>query len=83
MDGFLGEQFALPIAVDSLRAMRDRSTSGEILAVSAADPLNMVGIIVPGEKVPANSGRWLSFRDGVAVDASQSHPSFKNFERAG
>ena len=50
VNGFLGEQFALPIAVDSIRAMRDRPASGEILAVSAADPLNLVGIIVPGEE---------------------------------
>ena len=83
VNGFLGEQFALPVAVDSLRAMRGRPASGEIIAVSAADPLNLVGIIVPGERVAANSGRFVSFRDGVAVDESQSHPSFKTLERAG
>ncbi len=83
VNGFLGEQFALPIAVDSIRAMRDRPASGEILAVSAADPLNLVGIIVPGEKVPANSGRLVSFQGGAAVDESQSHPSFKMLESAG
>ncbi len=66
--GFLGEQFALPEAVESLRAMRNRPPSGEIVTVSAADPLNLVGLIVPGERVPAISGRFVSFRDGVAVD---------------
>jgi len=82
VNGFLGEQFALPIAVDSLRAMRGRPASGEIITVSAADPLNLVGIIVPGEKVPGNSGRLVSFHEGAAVDESQSHPSFKTVECA-
>ncbi|HEY6129887.1 MAG TPA: DEAD/DEAH box helicase [Candidatus Acidoferrum sp.] len=67
VNGFLGEQFALPVAVESLRAMRHQQPSGETLAVSAADPLNLVGIIVPGERVSANSGKAVAFRDGVAV----------------
>lgn len=56
VSGFAGEQFALPHAVESLRALRDR-TSGEAspdLAVSPADPLNLAGIILPGERIPAN-----------------------------
>ena len=64
---FLGEQFALPVAVESLRAMRQDPSSGERVTVSAADPLNMAGILVPGERVPANSGRLVTFSDGVAV----------------
>jgi len=68
VDGFLGEQFALPVAVESLRATRKMPPSGEPITLSAADPLNMVGILVPGERVPAISGRSVSFRDGVAVD---------------
>jgi len=68
VDGFLGEQFALPIAVESLRAARKLPASGEIITVSAADPLNLVGIIVPGERVPAISGRTVSYRDGVALE---------------
>jgi ATP-dependent Lhr-like helicase len=63
---FLGEQFALPVAVESLRAMRQES-AGEIVTVSAADPLNLAGIVVPGERVAANSGRQVAFLDGVAV----------------
>src|SRR4029077_11816907 len=47
---FLGEQFALPIAVESLRAMRCESAVGETVIVSAADPLNLVGIVVPGDR---------------------------------
>ncbi|HJT71044.1 MAG TPA: hypothetical protein VJ731_12645, partial [Terriglobales bacterium] len=68
VDGFLGEQFALPVAVESLRATRKIPASGETISVSAADPLNLVGIIVPGERVPAISGRTVTYRDGVAVE---------------
>jgi ATP-dependent Lhr-like helicase len=69
VDGFLGEQFALPVAVESLRAMRKLPPSGETITISAADPLNLVGILVPGERVPAISGRTVEFRDGVSVGA--------------
>jgi ATP-dependent Lhr-like helicase len=67
VDGFLGEQFALPVAVESLRATRKLPAVGEIITLSAADPLNLVGILVPGERVPAISGKTVTFRDGVAV----------------
>jgi len=67
VDGFLGEQFALPVAVESVRATRSLPLSGETLTLSAADPLNLVGILVPGERVPAISGRTVSYQDGVAV----------------
>jgi ATP-dependent Lhr-like helicase len=46
--------------------MRNSPLSGEVVTVSAADPLNLVGILVPGERVPAISGRSLGYRDGVA-----------------
>ncbi|GAC1428022.1 MAG: DEAD/DEAH box helicase [Terriglobales bacterium] len=72
IDGFLGEQFALPIAVESLRATRKIPPSGEMITVSAADPLNLVGILVPGERVPAISGRTVTFRDGVAVPPNEA-----------
>ncbi len=67
VNGFLGEQFALPEAVESLRAMRNLPVSGETVTISAADPLNLVGFIVPGERVPAISGKYVSFRDGVSA----------------
>src|SRR6202043_488025 len=67
VSGFLGEQFALPIAVESVRAARNQQPTGETVTISAADPLNLVGILVPGDRVPANSGRSVSFRDGVAL----------------
>jgi ATP-dependent helicase Lhr and Lhr-like helicase len=67
VDGFLGEQFALPVAVESLRATRKMPLTGETIVLSAADPLNLVGILLPGERVPAISGRTVIFRDGVVV----------------
>lgn len=65
VDGFLGEQFALPVAVESLRAQRKQAMTGERVVIAAADPLNLVGIIVPGERIPAISGRSVTFRNGV------------------
>jgi ATP-dependent Lhr-like helicase len=67
VSGFLGEQFALPLALDSLRADRKRPPDGETITVSAADPVNLVGMVVPGERTPAISGKYVSFRDGIAV----------------
>jgi ATP-dependent Lhr-like helicase len=72
VDGFLGEQFALPLAVDSLRAMKKIQAAGEGLTLSAADPLNLVGILLPGDRVPAISGKTITFRDGVAVRSEDS-----------
>jgi ATP-dependent Lhr-like helicase len=67
VDGFLGEQFALPVAVDSVRAMRRLDSPQETITLSAADPLNLVGILVPGERVPAISGNVVVYREGAAV----------------
>jgi ATP-dependent Lhr-like helicase len=67
VSGVVGEQFALPLAVDSLRAIRKIEPSGEIVTVSAADPLNFAGIIVPGERISAISRTPVSFRDGVCT----------------
>jgi ATP-dependent Lhr-like helicase len=72
VDGFVGEQFALPVAVESLRATRKLQPTDEVITVSAADPLNLVGIFVPGERVPAISGRTVSYRNGVALVANEN-----------
>jgi ATP-dependent helicase Lhr and Lhr-like helicase len=74
VSGFVGEQFALPVAVESLRAGRTEPPSGEIVTVSAADPLNLAGIVVPGEKVAANSRQYVSFRDGVVAEEEHWAP---------
>jgi ATP-dependent Lhr-like helicase len=70
VDGFLGEQFAMPAAVESVRGMRGLPLSGETISLSAADPLNLVGILVPGERVPAISGRSVAYLDGAAFSAA-------------
>ena len=70
VSGFLGEQFALPVAADSLRASRSQEPTQEIIRIAAADPLNLVGIILPGDRIPANSGRSFDLRDGVVAETN-------------
>jgi ATP-dependent Lhr-like helicase len=66
--GFIGAQFALPEAVEGLRRIRRTERSGAVVRVSAADPLNLVGILTPGPRVPANQGQWITFVDGAPTD---------------
>nr|MBA3968141.1 DEAD/DEAH box helicase [Nitrospirales bacterium] len=64
--GFTGEQFALPEAVESLRAVRrDVQAGAQEIRLSAADPLNLVGIILPGERISAHTSKPIFFRNGV------------------
>ena len=70
VSGFLGEQFALPMALESLRAIRHIPEDGETIILSAADPLNFAGILVPGETVPSTTGKSVAFRDGLAVSVA-------------
>jgi len=65
--GFVGEQFALPEAVELLRAVRRAERPGEELKIAAADPLNLVGIILPGARASALGASVLRLRDGVPV----------------
>ncbi|MDG2335329.1 MAG: DEAD/DEAH box helicase [Myxococcota bacterium] len=65
--GFSGEQFALPGAVEALRAVRRKAPEGERVQVAAADPLNLVGILTPGSRVPSSRGQAIVYRDGVPV----------------
>lgn len=51
VNGFIGEQFALPEAADSLRASKNRQVADQTISASPADPLNMIGTILPGEKI--------------------------------
>jgi ATP-dependent Lhr-like helicase len=78
VSGFMGEQFALPMAVESLRAMRKSEPVGETVTISAADPLNLVGILVPGDRVSAVSGKTVTFRDGVALETDDAAAQFTN-----
>jgi ATP-dependent Lhr-like helicase len=65
--GFVGQQFALPEAVEALRAVRRRSDETETVLVSAADPLNLVGILLPGPRLSPFSGKVIAYRAGVPV----------------
>lgn len=67
IDRFAGEQFALPEAVGALRKYRHKAdkTDDALISISAADPLNLVGIVIPGERVPAITGNRILFRNGV------------------
>ncbi len=69
VSGFAGEQFAAPEAVDALRAVRRASLQGEVVRVSAADPLNLVGIVTPGDRVRPHPRTLLYYKDGLQVDA--------------
>ena len=65
--GFAGEQFALPEAVGALRKVRNRAADGALISLSAADPLNLVGIITPGARLPALSGNRVLYKDGLPI----------------
>ncbi len=67
--GMSGEQFALPDAVDRLREVRRSHASGRLLVISAADPLNLIGIVTPGDRVRAIPGSRIVFRDGIPLAA--------------
>ena len=69
--GFTGEQYALPEAVETLRRVRRAPPSGAVVTVSAADPLNLTGIVHLGDRVPATASTRIAFRDGAPV-ATQS-----------
>jgi ATP-dependent Lhr-like helicase len=68
VSGYVGEQYALPEAVEALRSTRRRKPDGSVIIVSAADPLNLTGILHPGERLPPLSGDSIAYRDGVIVD---------------
>ena len=70
--GFVGEQFALPEAVEALRAVRNQGPTGQLVVVSACDPLNVVGTLTPGQRVPAVLGNKIVFKDGVPVCSLES-----------
>ena len=67
VSGHVGEQFALPEAVEDLRSSRKQVPAGELVLLSACDPLNLVGILTPGNRVPAILGNKIVFRDGLPV----------------
>ena len=69
--GFTGEQFALPEAVDTLRAVRRAPAEAEPVLVAAADPLNLVGILTPGARVSPFSNQVIAYHNGVPVEVGE------------
>ena len=65
--GFSGEQYALPEAIGLLRETRRRPASEQWISLSGADPLNLIGILTPGARLPALTDNRLVYRDGVPV----------------
>ena len=67
VSGMSGEQFALPEAVERLRAIRRTPPAGKILTISAADPLNLAGIITAGDRIRTAARTRIAYRDGVPI----------------
>ncbi len=80
--GFSGEQFALPEAVEALRAVRRAPEETEAIVIAAADPLNLVGILLPGARVGSTSGFGLAYRNGVPVEVGPMGVLLSRLQRA-
>ena len=70
--GISGEQFALPEAVGMLRSIRREGAQESMISVSAADPLNLAGIITPGPRITAHTGNRILYQDGAPIAALES-----------
>jgi ATP-dependent Lhr-like helicase len=71
VSGFVGEQYALPEAVERLRAVRREPRRGTTLRLSACDPLNLTGTILPGPRVPALRTQFVTYCDGALAESSE------------
>jgi ATP-dependent Lhr-like helicase len=71
VSGMSGEQFALPEAVEHLRDVRRQGDDPSLIVISAADPLNLVGILSTGDRIRANVSTKIAYRNGVAVSAME------------
>jgi ATP-dependent Lhr-like helicase len=70
--GVSGEQFALPEAIGLLRSMRKAASNGELITLSAADPLNLHGILTPGSRIASLTANRILFRDGLPMAALEA-----------
>jgi ATP-dependent Lhr-like helicase len=71
VSGVAGEQFATDAAVQRLREIRRTPRDGRLLVISAADPLNLTGILTTDERIRAAGASRIVFRDGVALAAME------------
>ena len=67
VDGFGGEQYALPEAVSAMRSLKKEEPQESFVTISAADPLNLTGFITPGKRIPSFHGNRILYRNGVPV----------------
>ncbi len=65
VSGFSGEQYAHPDALDVLKAVRKQRRTGEIVRISAADPLNLTGVVLPGPRIPSIAANTVTYVDGA------------------
>jgi ATP-dependent Lhr-like helicase len=72
VSGVSGDQFALPEAIGLLRSLRKSKGSGELIMLSAADPLNLIGVLTPGPRIAAIGANRLLLRDGVPIAALEA-----------
>jgi ATP-dependent Lhr-like helicase len=79
--GLVGEQFALPEAVEALRAVRRAPEEADLVVISAADPLNLVGILLPGGRVSPFSGMAIAHRNGAPVDVGPLGAMLRSLQR--
>ena len=68
VNGFVGEQYALPDAVESMRTVRRLPPDKEPVIVSCTDPLNLVGILTPGPRVPVQSHQFIAYLNGAPAE---------------
>jgi ATP-dependent Lhr-like helicase len=69
--GMSGEQFALPEAIERMREIRRQPADGKLIVISAADPLNLIGILDSAERIRALAGTRIAYRDGIAVSVME------------
>jgi len=73
--GFSGEQYATPEAVGLLRDVRRKPSTQQTVSLSAADPLNLTGVVLPGSRIPALATNSVRYTDGAVAPADgQAHP---------
>jgi ATP-dependent Lhr-like helicase len=68
VSGVVGEQYALPEAIEQLRSVRRADRTGQEIRISACDPLNLIGTLLPGTRVPAVRNHFVRYRDGAPLE---------------
>jgi ATP-dependent helicase Lhr and Lhr-like helicase len=82
VSGFVGEQYALPDAVESLRRMRRTERDGDLVHLNATDPLNLVGILTPGARVTSIHTNDVAYLDGAVIDPEDPRSRVRGVPRS-